>query len=174
MDYEVFVLSGLREEYDRTGNTDEAVVAALARKGRLVTSAALILAISFVSLSTSPNQLVQIIATALAFGILVDAVIIRTLLVPALVSLMGHWNWWIPPGFARLLRIPPGQPRRRGPHPLSVPSPWLYLAHRLKRLAAPALLAADVMEGSLRVDVAHSTRRLDGEARVEYCPVTHG
>ncbi len=104
MDYEVFVLSRLREEYDRTGNTDEAVVAALARTGRLVTSAALILAISFVSLSTSPNQLVQIIATALAFGILVDAVIIRTLLVPALVSLMGRWNWWMPPALARLLR----------------------------------------------------------------------
>jgi RND superfamily putative drug exporter len=104
MDYEVFVLSRLREEYDRSGDTDEAVVGALARTGRLVTSAALILAISFVSLSTSPNQLVQIIATALAFGILVDAVIIRTLLVPALVSLMGRWNWWMPPGIARLLR----------------------------------------------------------------------
>ena len=104
MDYEVFVLSRLREEYDRSGSTDEAVVGALARTGRLVTSAALILAISFVSLSTSPNQLVQIIATALAFGILVDAVIIRTLLVPALVSLMGRWNWWMPRGIARLLR----------------------------------------------------------------------
>ena len=104
MDYEVFVLSRLREEYDRNGDTDEAVVGALARTGRLVTSAALILAISFISLSTSPNQLVQIIATALAFGILVDAVIIRTLLVPALVSLMGRWNWWMPRGIARLLR----------------------------------------------------------------------
>jgi RND superfamily putative drug exporter len=111
MDYEVFVLSRLREEYDRSGDTDEAVVGALARTGRLVTSAALILAISFVSLSTSPNQLVQIIASALAFGILVDAVIIRTLLVPALVSLMGRWNWWMPHGVARLLRTEPNRER---------------------------------------------------------------
>ena len=107
MDYEVFVLSRLREEHDRTGSTDEAVVRTLARTGRLVTSAALILAISFISLSTNPNLLVQIIATSLAFGIIVDAVIIRTLLVPAFVSLMGHWNWWMPSPVARLLRLKP-------------------------------------------------------------------
>jgi putative drug exporter of the RND superfamily len=106
MDYEVFVLSRLREEYDRTGDTDEAVVTALARTGRLVTSAALILAISFIALSTNPNVLVQIIGSALAFGILVDAVIIRTLLVPAIVSLMGRVNWWMPPVLAQLLWTP--------------------------------------------------------------------
>ena len=107
MDYEVFVLSRLREEYDRIGDTDEAVVIALARTGRLVTSAALILAVSFIALSTNPNVLVQIIGSALAFGILVDAVIIRTLLVPAIVSLMGRVNWWMPVMLARLLRTPP-------------------------------------------------------------------
>ena len=105
MDYEVFVLSRLREEYDRTGDTNHAIVGALARTGRLVTSAALILAISFMSLSSTPNQILEIAGTALAFGILVDAVIIRTLLVPAFVSLMGRWNWWMPTAFARLLRI---------------------------------------------------------------------
>jgi RND superfamily putative drug exporter len=117
MDYEVFVLSRLREEYDRTGNTDQAIVTALARTGRLVTSAALILAISFIALSTNPNVLVQIIGSALAFGILVDAVIIRTLLVPALVSLMGRANWWMPPALARLLRTP-GDPKQ-----LTAPDP---------------------------------------------------
>ena len=106
MDYEVFVISRLREEYDRTGVTNDAIAGALARTGRLVTSAAVILAISFISLSSTPNQLLQIVGTGLAFGILVDAVIIRTLLVPAFVSLMGHWNWWMPPSFARLLRTP--------------------------------------------------------------------
>ena len=109
MDYEVFVLSRLREEYDRTESTDGAVVSTLARTGRLVTSAALILAISFISLSTNPNLLVQIIATSLAFGIIVDAVVIRTLLVPAFVSLMGRWNWWMPARVARLLRLKPGE-----------------------------------------------------------------
>jgi RND superfamily putative drug exporter len=105
MDYEVFVLSRIREEYDRTGYTDKAVVAALARTGRLVTCAALILAVSFLSLSTNPNQLVKIVATALSSGILLDALVIRTLLVPAVVSLMGRWNWWMPTGLARVLYL---------------------------------------------------------------------
>jgi RND superfamily putative drug exporter len=107
MDYEVFVLARMREEYDRTRSTEEAVVRALARTGRLVTCAALILAISFASLSTSPDVVVEMIATGLAFGVLVDAVIVRTLLVPALVAIMGRWNWWMPSGLARLLRLSP-------------------------------------------------------------------
>ena len=96
MDYEVFVLSRIREEYDRTGSTDQAVIAGLARTGRLVTCAAVIVAVSFLTLSGTPNQLVRIVASALAVGILLDAVIVRTLLVPALISLMGRWNWWLP------------------------------------------------------------------------------
>ena len=110
MDYEVFVLTRVREEYERTGNTDEAVVAALARTGRLVTCAALILAVSFLSLSSNPNQLVKIIASALAVGIVLDAVVIRTLLVPAFMSLMGPWNWWMPERLAKLLRLPAPAP----------------------------------------------------------------
>jgi RND superfamily putative drug exporter len=106
MDYEVFILSRMREEYDRTGSTAQAVVNALARTGRLVTCAALILAISFTSLSLAPDIVVQMIATGLAVGILVDAVIVRTLLVPSLVAIMGRWNWWMPSGLARLLRVP--------------------------------------------------------------------
>ena len=106
MDYEVFVLTRMREEYERTGSTDEAVVSALARTGRLVTCAALILAVSFITLSANPNQLIKIVATALAAGILLDAVVIRTLLVPALISLMGRWNWWLPQPLATALRIP--------------------------------------------------------------------
>jgi RND superfamily putative drug exporter len=111
MDYEVFVLTRVREEYERSGSTDDAVVAALARTGRLVTCAALILAVSFLSLSSNPNQLVKIVATALATGIVLDAVVIRTLLVPALISVMGRWNWWMPEALARLLRISPVHPR---------------------------------------------------------------
>jgi RND superfamily putative drug exporter len=107
MDYEVFILARMREEYDRTRSTNAAVVGALARTGRLVTCAALILAISFTSLSSAPDIVVEMIATGLAVGILVDAVIVRTLLVPALVALMGRWNWWMPGGLARLLRLRP-------------------------------------------------------------------
>jgi RND superfamily putative drug exporter len=107
MDYEVFILARMREEYDRTGSTKQAVVGSLAHTGRLVTCGALILAISFASLSTAPDIVVQMIATGLAFGVLIDAVVVRTLLVPALVAIMGHWNWWMPGGLARLLRLPP-------------------------------------------------------------------
>jgi RND superfamily putative drug exporter len=107
MDYEVFILARMREEYDRTGSTKQAVVGSLARTGRLVTCAALILAISFASLTTNPDIVVQMIASGLAFGVLIDAVIVRTLLVPALVTIMGHRNWWMPNGLARVLRLPP-------------------------------------------------------------------
>jgi RND superfamily putative drug exporter len=106
MDYEVFILARMREEYDRTGSTRQAVVGSLAHTGRLVTCGALILAISFASLSTAPDIVVQMIATGLAFGVLIDAVIVRTLLVPALVAIMGQWNWWMPELVRRVLRVP--------------------------------------------------------------------
>jgi RND superfamily putative drug exporter len=112
MDYEVFILSRMREEYDRTGSTNTAIVRALARTGRLVTCAALILAISFASLSTAGDIVVEMIATGLAFGVLIDALIVRTLLVPALVGIMGRWNWWMPDGLARLLRSAPAAAAR--------------------------------------------------------------
>jgi RND superfamily putative drug exporter len=65
----------------------------------------MILAVSFLSLSTNPDLPVRVIATGLAFGILLDAFVVRTLLVPALVALLGRWNWWMPAGFARVLRV---------------------------------------------------------------------
>lgn len=105
MDYEVFVLARMREEYDNTGSTEQAVVNALARTGRLVTSAAVILCISFASITLTPDVDIKVLAFGLAAGILVDATVIRSLLVPALVSLMGRWNWWMPETLGRILRI---------------------------------------------------------------------
>jgi putative drug exporter of the RND superfamily len=107
MDYEVFILARIREEYDKTGDTDEAVVYGLARTGRLVTSAALILFLAFAALASGPETDVKILATGLAAGILLDATVIRALLVPAVISFMGKWNWWLPPGMAKLLRVRP-------------------------------------------------------------------
>ncbi len=107
MDYQVFIISRMREAYDRTGSTDEAVVEGIGRTGRLVTSAALILGLAFVALSASPGTEIKIFATALAAGILLDATIVRGVLVPATVSLLGRWNWWLPPGPARVLRVEP-------------------------------------------------------------------
>jgi len=108
MDYEVFILSRMREEYDRLGDTNAAVVQGIARTGRLVTSAALILFLAFVALASGPGTDLKIMATALGFGILLDATIVRMLLVPALVSLFGKWNWWMPGWFARVLRVESG------------------------------------------------------------------
>jgi putative drug exporter of the RND superfamily len=110
MDYEVFVLARMREEYDKTGSTEQAVVNALARTGRLVTSAAVILCISFASITLTSNVDIKVLAFGLAAGILLDATVIRSLLVPALVSLMGRWNWWMPEILGRILRIDNPQP----------------------------------------------------------------
>jgi RND superfamily putative drug exporter len=112
MDYEVFILARMREEYDATGSTDEAVVRGIGRTGRLVTSAALILFLAFMSLASGPETDVKVLATGLAAGILLDATVIRALLVPAVVSLFGRWNWVLPPGPAKLLRVEPSMPPR--------------------------------------------------------------
>jgi RND superfamily putative drug exporter len=109
MDYEVFILARVREEYDKSGSTTEAIVNGIGRTGRLVTSAALILFLAFLSMASGPQTDVKVMATGLAAGILLDATVIRALLVPALVSLFGRWNWWLPKGPARLLRVQPSE-----------------------------------------------------------------
>jgi putative drug exporter of the RND superfamily len=115
MDYEVFILARMREEYDATGSTDTAVVRGIGRTGRLVTSAALILFLAFLSLASGPGTEVKVLATGLAAGILLDATVIRALLVPAVISLFGRWNWWLPKLPARLLRVEPSLPPRTAP-----------------------------------------------------------
>jgi RND superfamily putative drug exporter len=111
MDYEVFILSRIREAYDTSGDARHAVTEGLGRTGRLVTSAAAILMLSFLSMSTGPQTDLKILATGLGAGILIDAVIIRCLLVPAMVALFGRANWWLPGRFARLLRVPAASQR---------------------------------------------------------------
>ena len=121
MDYEVFILSRIREEYD-LGSTDGAVVEGIGRTGRLVTSAALILFLAFVALASGPGTDLKTFATALGFGILLDATIVRSMLVPALVSMFGNCELVAPavggPPAAphpRAPRRPPGRPRPRAP-----------------------------------------------------------
>jgi RND superfamily putative drug exporter len=107
MDYEVFILARMREEYDAVGSTSKAVVTGISRTGRLVTSAALILFFAFAALASAPDTDIKVLGTALGVGILIDATIVRALLVPALVTLFGRWNWWLPAGLARVLRVEP-------------------------------------------------------------------
>jgi RND superfamily putative drug exporter len=105
IDYEVFILSRMREAWDASGDTGHAVVEGISRTGRLVTSAALILTLAFLSMSTAPLSFLKILATGLAAGILIDAFLVRSLLVPALVALLGRWNWMLPGVMARALRV---------------------------------------------------------------------
>ena len=107
MDYQVFILSRMREAYDRTGSTETAVVEGIGRTGRLVTSGALILALAFVAMSASPGTEVKMFATALGGGILIDATIVRGVLAPAAVAILGRWSWWLADRPARLLRAEP-------------------------------------------------------------------
>ncbi|HUZ15937.1 MAG TPA: MMPL family transporter [Gaiellaceae bacterium] len=107
MDYEVFMLTRMREAYDETGSTDRAIELGLARTGKLVTSAALILMFAFLVLSSSPGFEIKEFAIGLAAGIIFDATVIRALLVPALMKLLGEANWWLPHWTRRVLFIPP-------------------------------------------------------------------
>ena len=105
MDYEVFMLSRMREAYDETGSTNRAIELGLARTGKLVTSAALILMFAFLVLSSSPGFEIKEFAIGLAAGIIFDATVIRALLVPALMRLLGDANWWMPNWTRRALFI---------------------------------------------------------------------
>jgi RND superfamily putative drug exporter len=126
MDYEVFMLSRMREAYDETGSTDRAIELGLARTGKLVTSGALILMFAFLVLSTSPGFEIKPLAIGIAAGIIFDATVIRALLVPALMKLFGQANWYMP-GWARVgLRLPP-QPANT-PQLIDLTQPVLPLA----------------------------------------------
>jgi putative drug exporter of the RND superfamily len=105
MDYEVFMLTRMREAYDETGSTEKAIELGLARTGKLVTSAALILMFAFLVLSSSPGFEIKEFAIGLAAGIIFDATVIRALLVPALMRLLGDANWWMPGWAATVLFV---------------------------------------------------------------------
>src|SRR5262249_19422874 len=116
MDYEVFILSRVREEYDATGSTRQAAVRAIGPPARLVPSPALTPSLAFLASAAPPDTAVKMLATALGAGILLDAVIIRSLLLPALVGVLGRWNWWLPAPIARILRAAPSAPATRKTH----------------------------------------------------------
>ncbi|TDW15897.1 MMPL family transporter [Kribbella kalugense] len=101
MDYEVFLLSRIREEYDRTGDNTEAVAHGLQRTGGIITSAALLLIIVVAAFSTSGIVFVKMIGVGLVIAIALDATIVRALLVPATMRLLGRANWWAPKPLVR-------------------------------------------------------------------------
>jgi putative drug exporter of the RND superfamily len=95
-DYEVFLLSRIREEYDATGDSAESVARGMAGTGRVITSAALIMTVVFLSFVTNPSPLVKMLGLGLSTAIALDATIVRMVVVPATMALLGRANWWLP------------------------------------------------------------------------------
>jgi putative drug exporter of the RND superfamily len=102
MDYEVFLLSRIKEEHDRTHDNVTSVATGLERTGRIVTAAAVLISVVFAVLATSGVSFIKLFGVGLALAVLMDAFVIRATLVPALMRLAGEANWWAPRSFARL------------------------------------------------------------------------
>ena len=96
MDYEVFLLSRIREEYDATGDNAESVARGTAATGRVITSAALIMTVVFLSFVANPSPIVRMLGLGLSTAIVLDATIVRMVMVPATMALLGRANWWLP------------------------------------------------------------------------------
>jgi RND superfamily putative drug exporter len=96
MDYEVFLLSRIKERFDETGDNRAAVSSGLQRTGWLITSAAMLMAVVFSAFGTSKIIFIQEIGIGLAIAVIIDATLVRMLLVPATMRLLGKWNWWAP------------------------------------------------------------------------------
>ena len=111
MDYEVFLVSRMREAWDATGDNERSVVTGLERTGRIVTAAAIIMVAAFAGFLVGSISALQQFGFGLSVAILIDATIIRMLLVPAFMQLAGSWNWHLPPWPARLLRVRPSDRR---------------------------------------------------------------
>ena len=107
MDYEVFLVTRMREAWDETHDNVRSVGLGLERTGRIVTAAAIIMVAAFSGFVAGRIVGLQEFGLGLAVAIFVDATIVRAVLVPSLMALFGRWNWWLPPRFARVLRVPP-------------------------------------------------------------------
>jgi RND superfamily putative drug exporter len=117
MDYEVLLLSRIKEEYDRTGDNRTSVASGLERTGRLITGAALIMATVFFSFGLAEAIIIKAIGLGMGLAVIMDATIVRVLLVPATMRIMGNWNWWAPKPLRRLhdrLGLPEAEPEEPG------------------------------------------------------------
>jgi RND superfamily putative drug exporter len=104
MDYEVFLLSRVKEEWDRTHDNQRSVAVGLQRSGRIITSAAAIVVVVTASFVSADVIIIKALGLGIALAVLIDATIVRALLVPATMRLLGSWNWWLPGWLDRLLR----------------------------------------------------------------------
>jgi RND superfamily putative drug exporter len=127
MDYEVFLISRIRESWVRSRDNGEAIVAGLARTGRVITAAAAIMVVVFAAMIPSDQVFVKVFAVGMVAAIVVDATVVRLLLVPAVMHLLGRHNWWLPRGLER--RLPQlhveGPPAEASPRRVGQPEPVL-------------------------------------------------
>ena len=103
MDYEVFLVSRMREAWLRTGDNRRAILEGLAGTGRVITAAAAIMVAVFAAFVPSPDVVLKVIGVGMASAILIDATVVRMLLVPSVMHLLGRANWWLPAWLGRLL-----------------------------------------------------------------------
>jgi RND superfamily putative drug exporter len=106
MDYEVFLLSRIREEWERTGNNTRAVAVGLQRSGRIITSAAFLVVVVAGAFVTAEVVIIKALGFGIALAVFLDATVVRALLVPSTMRLLGRWNWWMPGPLHRLLPAP--------------------------------------------------------------------
>jgi RND superfamily putative drug exporter len=123
MDYEVFLLSRVREEWDRHHDNERAVAYGLEHTGRIITAAAVIMIAAFSGFMTGRFVGLQEFGLGLSAAIFLDATVVRALLVPAAMKLLGHWNWYLPEGIRRAMRLAPQAPALRQKHPAARPEP---------------------------------------------------
>ena len=107
MDYEVFLLTRMREEWDRHGDNERAVAYGLEHTGRIITAAAIIMVAAFTGFTAGSFVGLQEFGVGLSAAILLDATVVRAILVPATMKLVGDWNWYLPHGVGRALRLKP-------------------------------------------------------------------
>ena len=126
MDYEVFLISRIREEYLKDGDTRRAVADGLAKTARVITAAAAIMVVVFLAFLAAPDIFLKLFGIGLASAIFLDATLVRMVLVPAVMQLLGDRNWWIPDWLERILPeldVEPARERtlRRPAHPGGAP-----------------------------------------------------
>ena len=123
MDYEVFLMSRIHEEWEHSHDATEAVTRGLALTGRVITAAAAIMVTVFASFMLGDERIIKLFGLGLASAVLIDAVIIRSILVPAIMQLFGKRAWWMPEWLSKILPNLAVEPARRSHRPTARPKP---------------------------------------------------
>ena len=163
MDYEVFLMTRMREEWERTGSNERAVTRGLERTGRTVTSAALIMVVVFAAFTGSRLVAFKAMGFGLAAAVLIDATVVRTVAVPATMRLLGRWNWWLPGWLDRLLPhleppAPAGQSPRNDSSASSAPSMVRVAPAKEKRMNRRPSTTSKSIPGAAATPASASNR----------------